>query len=101
MVAPGGVATDFGARSLHLTASPDAPDNPYAGQLRAVLDAFSSRSGNASQPEQIAKVIYQAATDGSSQLRYIAGADAQGLLATKAQMPEADFMQMIQKSFGG
>jgi NAD(P)-dependent dehydrogenase (short-subunit alcohol dehydrogenase family) len=101
VVAPGGVATDFGTRSLHFTASPDAPDNPYVGQLRAVLDAFSSRSGSASQPGQIAEVIYQAATDGSSQLRYIAGADAQGLLATKAQTPEADFMQMIQKSFGG
>jgi hypothetical protein len=101
VVAPGGVATDFATRSLHFTASPDEDANPYASQMRAVLEAFSSRSGNASQPEQIAEVIYQAATDGSSQLRYIAGADAQGLLATKGQMAEADFMQMIQKSFGG
>ena len=101
VVAPGGVATDFAGRSLHMTANPDDTANPYAGQMRAVLDAFSSRGGAASQPEQIAEVIYQAATDGTAQLRYIAGADAQGLLATKAQLPEAEFMQMIQQNFSG
>ena len=87
VIAPGGVATDFAGRSLHMTADPAQDANPYAGQMRAVLDAFSSRGGAASQPEQIAEVIYQAATDGTSQLRYIAGADAQSLLA--AQDPNA------------
>lgn len=41
-----------------------------------------------------------AATDGTSQLRYIAGADAEGILATKARLSEADFAAMIQKNFG-
>lgn len=44
-----------------------------------------------------------AATDSSSQelsARYIAGADAQGILGAKAQMSEADFAAMIQKNFG-
>jgi NAD(P)-dependent dehydrogenase (short-subunit alcohol dehydrogenase family) len=101
VVAPGGVATDFAGRSLHMTADPADAANPYAGQMRAVLDAFSSRGGAASQPEQIAEVIYQAATDGTAQLRYIAGADAQSILEAKAKMSEGDFMQMIQKNFGG
>ncbi|QKG52006.1 SDR family oxidoreductase [Hymenobacter sp. BRD67] len=100
VVAPGGVATDFAGRSLQMTADPADQANPYAGQMRAVLDAFGSRGGAASQPEQIAAVIYEAATDGKSQLRYIAGADAQGLLGAKAQMAEADFMRMIQQNFG-
>jgi hypothetical protein len=30
-----------------------------------------------SSPEQIAEVVYEAATDGKEQLRYIAGADFQ------------------------
>ncbi len=100
VVAPGGVATDFAGRSLKMTINPTDDQNPYAGQVRSVLAAFSERGGAASTPEQIAEVIYTAATDGSSQLRYIAGADAQGLLSTKAQLPEADFQAMIQKSFG-
>ena len=98
-MAPGGVATDFAGRSLHLTADPNDKANPYASQMRAVLGAFNSRSGAASQPEQIAEIIYQAVTDGKSQLRYLAGADAERLLGAKAQMPEGDFMQMIQQNF--
>jgi len=84
-----------------MTASPNDDANPYAGQRRAVLAAFSSRGGPASQPEQIAEIIYQAATDGKNQLRYLAGADTERLLGAKAQMAEGDFMQMIQQNFLG
>ena len=101
VVAPGGVATDFAGRSLQMTLDPASDANPYAGQVRSVLAVFGQRSGAASTPEQIADVIFGAATDGSSQLRYIAGTDAQQLLATKATMPEADFQAMIQQNFGG
>ena len=100
VVAPGGVATDFASRSLQMTIDPADSQNPYATQVRNVLSAFNERGGAASTPEQIAEVIYTAATDGTAQLRYIAGADAQGILAAKTQMSEADFAQMIQKNFG-
>ncbi len=101
VVAPGGVATDFGTRSLQMTIDPADDQNPYATQVRSVLSAFNERGGTASTAEQIADVIYTAATDSTSQLRYIAGADAQGILGAKAQMSEADFAAMIQKNFGG
>ena len=100
VVAPGGVATDFATRSLKMTVDPSDDINPYAGQVRSVLAAFNGRGGAASTPEQIAEVIYTAATDGTSQLRYIAGTDAHGLLTAKAGMSEADFATMIQGSFG-
>ena len=50
-------------------------------------------------PAQIAKVIYAAATDGTSPIRYIAGHGAKGLLSAKAQISKADFATMIQGSF--
>ncbi|MEJ7665717.1 MAG: SDR family NAD(P)-dependent oxidoreductase [Hymenobacter sp.] len=98
---PRRAGTDFAGRSLRMTADPNDDTNPYASQMRAVLGAFDSRGGAASQPEQIAEIIYQAATDGKNQLRYLAGADAERLLGAKAQMPEGDFMQMIQQNFTG
>lgn len=101
VVAPGGVATDFGSRSLKMTLDPADDSNPYVGQVRNVLAAFNERGGAASTPEQIAQVIYTAATDGTAQLRYIAGADAEGILAAKAKMPEGDFLAMIQSNFSG
>ncbi|GAA3933363.1 SDR family oxidoreductase [Hymenobacter algoricola] len=100
VVAPGGVATDFATRSLQMTANPADDANPYAGQVRSVLAAFSSRGGAASTPGQIAEVIFTAATDGTPQLRYIAGADAEQLLKTKAKMSEQDFHGMIRQGFG-
>jgi NAD(P)-dependent dehydrogenase (short-subunit alcohol dehydrogenase family) len=100
VVAPGGVATDFATRSLQMTVDPADDHNPYIGQVRSVLAAFGERGGAASQPEQIADVIYTAATDGSSQLRYIAGEDAQRILGAKAQLSEADFAAMIKQNFG-
>ena len=100
VVAPGGVATDFATRSLKMTTDPADEHNPYTGQVRGVLAAFAARGGAASTPEQIAEVIYQAATDGTTQLRYIAGEDAQRLLGAKSQLSEADFAAMIQQNFG-
>ncbi|MBF9224311.1 SDR family oxidoreductase [Hymenobacter ruricola] len=100
VVAPGGVATDFATRSLQMTIDPANDAEPYAAQVRSVLAAFNERGGAASSPELIAEVIFGAATDGTSQLRYIAGEDAKSLLGAKSQMSEADFMAMIQKSFG-
>lgn len=100
IVAPGLVATDFATRSLQMTIDPASDESPYAGQLRSVFAAFQAGGGEASSAEQIAEVIYAAATDGSTQLRYLAGADAQALLATKAQLSEAEFAAMIQQRFG-
>ena len=51
-------------------------------------------------PEQIADVIFTAATAGSSQLRYIAGENAKVILGAKANMSEADFASIIQQRFG-
>ncbi|MDQ2794325.1 MAG: SDR family oxidoreductase [Bacteroidota bacterium] len=100
VVAPGGVATDFATRSLKMTIDPANEADPYAGQMRSVLAAFGARSGGGSSAEQIAEAIFTAATDGSSQLRYIAGDDAKSILGAKAQMSEADFAAMIKQNFG-
>ncbi|WP_310392297.1 SDR family oxidoreductase [Hymenobacter sp.] len=100
VVAPGGVATDFATRSLQMTTDPANDADPYAGQVRSVLEAFGRSGGNHSTAEQIAEVIFTAATDGTAQLRYIAGDDAKGILSAKSQMSEADFAAMIQKNFG-
>ena len=100
VVAPGGVATDFGTRSLKMTLDPADDHNPYVGQVRSVLAAFNERGGAASTPEQIAEVLFTAATDGTGQLRYIAGDDAKGILGAKNQMSEADFAAMIRNNFG-
>lgn len=95
-VSPGGIKTDFAGRSL-VTAEHEA----YKEPLQQVWDAFSNseRTANYSTAEQIAEVVYEAATDGKSQLRYVAGADANALYAQRLEKGDEAFRKMIGESF--
>jgi NAD(P)-dependent dehydrogenase (short-subunit alcohol dehydrogenase family) len=68
-VAPGGIATDFVSRSLDATSHP-----AYEEALQKLFGLFNG--DNFSTAEQIADVVYEAATDGKDQVRYVAGEDA-------------------------
>ncbi|MCF0051659.1 SDR family oxidoreductase [Dyadobacter sp. LJ53] len=71
-VSPGGIKTDFMGRSLDA-----AQHEAYAALFNKVLAAFNSEDVlKANTPESIAAVVYEAATDGKKQLRYLAGDDA-------------------------
>ncbi|MFD2969266.1 SDR family oxidoreductase [Sphingobacterium bambusae] len=71
-VAPGGIFTDFAGRSIDMNSHPD-----YASIEGKLWASFEEMMKTASTAEQIAEVVYEAATDDKSQLRYVAGQDAQ------------------------
>ena len=54
-----------------------------------------------STPEQIAEVVYEAATDGKDQLRYVAGEDAKAIYAMRLQMGDEAFRKMMNQQFFG
>ncbi|MFB9240503.1 SDR family oxidoreductase [Massilia antarctica] len=98
VVAPGGVATDFAGRSLSKTFSGDA--HPYADSVAKVMHTFENNRGGFSQPRAIAEVIFSAATDGSAQVTYVAGADADALLAARAKLGTEAYIDMMNQRFG-
>ena len=55
---------------------------------------------NSSTPELVAEVIYQAATDPSDRMRYIAGADARRLIPLRRLLGAGVTMKMIKQRFG-
>lgn len=79
IVAPGGIQTDFATRSMD-----GAVHAAYQQLIDKVSEGYSAEQvASYSSAEDIASVIYEAATDGSDQLRYVAGKDAIALYADR------------------
>lgn len=97
-VSPGGIKTDFSGRSLAKTQHP-----AYNEQFVKVASAFRDpeRAKTYSTAEQIADVVYEAASDGKDQLRYVAGEDAKGLYAQRLEVGEVAFRKGIEEAFIG
>ena len=102
IVEPGGVATDFAGRSLDMFDAAKVPEyTPTIERMLANYVDTGDRASQYSSPEAIAEVIYQAATDESGQLRFVAGDDAQQLWQARQNMPYEDFRAMIEEQMLG
>ncbi|MFC6647766.1 hypothetical protein [Paenibacillus rhizoplanae] len=55
----------------------------FTAAFRTKLGEMEKQTSYASPPEIVAETIYQAATDGTSQFRYIVGDDAKMLIQMK------------------
>jgi NAD(P)-dependent dehydrogenase (short-subunit alcohol dehydrogenase family) len=98
-VAPGFVATDFASRSLHFTFN-EGEEGDYKENLAGVWKAFEKGMPDAISPEKVAETIYNAATDDTDQLRYLAGPDAEQTYAAWKSMDNEAFFDMIKGNFG-
>lgn len=97
-IAPGGVATEFGGRSLARTYADDC--NAYAASLSKAAAALDARRTHYSSPESIAEVIFKAATDGTDQVMYLAGTDAEQAYGLHRSASEAQRMAMVRQQSG-
>jgi len=97
-VAPGGMKTDFFTRSFDVGRHAD-----YDALVDKVMGVITDpkQMETYSSPEQIAEVVYEAATDGKDQLRYVAGADAKATYATRLQLGDEAFRKAIRQQFFG
>ena len=97
-VAPGGIKTDFAGRSLAMMAHP-----AYDEWVRKALATFMSpeRTAGHSTAERIAETVYEAATDGKDQVRYIAGEDAKQVYAQRQALGVEEFRKAVDTMFFG
>jgi NAD(P)-dependent dehydrogenase (short-subunit alcohol dehydrogenase family) len=97
-IEPGGMKTDFFTRSFDTGRHP-----AYDALVNKVMGIITDPKQIAtySSPEQIAEVVYEAATDGKDQLRYIAGADAKAMYAMRLQLGDEAFRKSIAQQFFG
>jgi hypothetical protein len=97
-VSPGGMKTDFFTRSFD-TGKHEAYDALVDRVMSVITDP--ERAASYSTPEQIAEVVYEAATDGKEQLRYVAGADAQATYALRLELGAEAFWKAMDQQFFG
>ena len=97
IVEPGIIATDFTGRSFDF--QNDSELTEYQSLIDKVMQGFDASSTNASQPEVVAEVIFEAATDESEKMRYRAGADAHQLLDARKALDDDAFIQNMKNQF--
>lgn len=88
IIEPGAIKTSFKFDQVNDESIPE-----YQKMVRElqVLSKYLMEHG--SDPVAVAEVIYQAATDGTDQLRYISGKDAEEILAHRSTEEDAAFLK--------
>lgn len=101
LIEPGGVDTGFHEVADRQTAA-GGGIQVYEDLYRKIV-ANRDRiiaSGELASSEYVADAIFDAATDGTSRLRYVVGDDAQALVAAVHDKPEAEVLGMIAHQYG-
>jgi NAD(P)-dependent dehydrogenase (short-subunit alcohol dehydrogenase family) len=96
----GGVsATKFNERAAKENAT-DSSLRDYDAFVKVARESFAKSSAARTQnADDVAKAIFAAATDGTSQLRYLVGTDTRGFVKARQEMKEQDYMRFMRSHF--
>ena len=99
IIEPGAIKTDFYERSREFVMRDDL--RPAYGEFVTKVEKVSQAAGRkGASAESVARVIFQAATDNSSKLRYPVAYPATVLLPASRLLPDGLFRKMIKASYG-
>lgn len=99
IVQPGMIKTNFGGSSFDFAMDESLLD--YASSAEAMGRLFGKLASNPSDPETVAKVVWDAANEDGARLRFRAGADAEELLDRRKQQDDATFIGGIKELMKG
>ena len=94
LIEPGAIGSSFMKGSVLPKRVLD-PESPYSEFVQKVRVKISSDHENATQPEEVAKIIVQAISSEKPEFRYVVGGDAVNLLEARKNMPYSEFQKMI------
>ncbi|NEW05808.1 SDR family oxidoreductase [Paenibacillus sp. SYP-B3998] len=101
LIEPGAtINTDFGGRSMELYFDESLTDyKPFTAAFLSKLVEMQKDPAYTSTPEIVAETIYQAATDGTNQFRYVIGENAKTLINMKESLGGEEYMKFITQHF--
>lgn len=100
LVEPGGVPTEFNGRSMdptELTGSLTEYQSLVDNLQKVYSDPNTTK--NSTPVDKVAKFIYDAATDGKDQLRYLIGKDAKQLWTLRRRLGYKTQIKLMRKAF--
>jgi NAD(P)-dependent dehydrogenase (short-subunit alcohol dehydrogenase family) len=100
LVEPGGVVeTGFGNRSATEASQAAAPAD-YDGFVAGAMKVFDGlRSARLATSDDVAQVIFEAASDGTDRLRYLATQDIAPLVKARRETSEDAYIAMMRSTF--
>ena len=99
IVEPGMIKTNFGGSSFDFAMDESLSD--YAPSAEAMGRLFAKLASNPSDPETVAKVVWDAANEDGARLRFRAGTDAEELLDRRKKQDDATFIGGIKELMKG
>ena len=97
IVEPGAIKTNF---DQSMDINNDESVSEYQEMMKKLMAIMEPMIANGSEPEVVAEVIYEAATDGTDQLRYIAGEDAKEWIKNRKEQDDEAFMAGTKQMIG-
>ena len=98
LIEPGVIKTNFATTSFDMNLDPSLTEyNEFVGK---VTEAFAAGAAGGSDPVVVAQTVWEAVTDGTTQLRYIAGEDAKQIIAARKQMDDPEYLALVRSQMG-
>ena len=97
IIEPGMTNTNFGDADFDFDDDNVASYMDFAGK---VYNGMGEVSSDAVEPVVVAKVIFEAATDGTDKLRYTSGDDAKMFIATRKALDDETFIRKMKSRLG-
>jgi NAD(P)-dependent dehydrogenase (short-subunit alcohol dehydrogenase family) len=94
LIEPGFIKTNA-ANAIVIAKKAQDPSSPYSELTQKTMANVSEQAKNASDPELVANIIFDAASNPNPRLRYLAGKDVESWAASKKNMDEIEFYNMI------
>src|SRR5918996_914467 len=94
LIEPGFIRTNFGNAMVMAKKVQDSA-SPYSELMQKIMASTTQLAKNASDAELVASIILEAASNPNPRLRYLAGKDVESWAASKKNMDELEFFNMI------
>jgi NAD(P)-dependent dehydrogenase (short-subunit alcohol dehydrogenase family) len=99
LIEPGMIDTHFAETTARLL-DIDPTQTEYAPFIEKVTSGMQAAVSQHSEPIIVAEAIWQAATDGTDRMRYVAGPDAEQIIAARKAMDDPEYVALIRSRIG-